>query len=418
MAGPVGLVVVIIAGGFIAFDGSASGSGIIAGERHLPRGMGGPLRMLGDPLGRSTFLALLLVMAAGYALAIAGGSKLSPRLAIAAVVVLHMLFVLTPPLLSTDVYSYLDYARLSVVHGLNPYVQTPAAAPQDPLFPLVGREWRHTRTAYGPLFTAMSEGAAVLGPAAALWAMKALAALSSLAIAWLASIAARDAGRSPLTAGLLLGLNPVMLVYGVGGAHNDLLMLAAATAGVALCLRGHERTGAAAVVAGAAVKLSVIIALPFLRAAAVRRRAVMAGAVAAAAGAATLGIALFGIQVAGFAGVLSRQQQLVSIDALPTIVAHLSGKPGVFPIDRTLLRVLLALVLGGLLVAVWRGALGWVAATGWALLALITTTTWLLAWYTLWPLPFAVAAGDRRLVAATLWVQALFIVHQLAPLLA
>ena len=34
-----------------------------------------------------------------------------------------------------------------------------------------------------------------------------------------------------------------------------------------------------------------------------------------------------------------------------------------------------------------------------------------------WPLPLAVVVRDRRLLVATLAVQALFIVHQLAPLL-
>jgi hypothetical protein len=46
------------------------------------------------------------------------------------------------------------------------------------------------------------------------------------------------------------------------------------------------------------------------------------------------------------------------------------------------------------------------------------TSTWLLAWYIVWPLPLAVVVRDRRLLFATLLVQGLFIIHQLAPLLA
>jgi hypothetical protein len=41
-----------------------------------------------------------------------------------------------------------------------------------------------------------------------------------------------------------------------------------------------------------------------------------------------------------------------------------------------------------------------------------------LAWYILWPLPLAVVTRDRRLLAATLAVQGLFVVHQMAPLFA
>jgi hypothetical protein len=46
------------------------------------------------------------------------------------------------------------------------------------------------------------------------------------------------------------------------------------------------------------------------------------------------------------------------------------------------------------------------------------TSTWLLAWYILWPLPLAVMSRDRRLLAATLGLQALFVLHQISPLLA
>ena len=43
-------------------------------------------------------------------------------------------FACAPPLLSHDVYSYVDYARLGVLHGLDPYVHAPDAAPADPAF--------------------------------------------------------------------------------------------------------------------------------------------------------------------------------------------------------------------------------------------------------------------------------------------
>jgi hypothetical protein len=51
-------------------------------------------------------------------------------------------------------------------------------------------------------------------------------------------------------------------------------------------------------------------------------------------------------------------------------------------------------------------------------LAISVTSTWLLAWYILWPLPLAVVTRDRRLLVATLAVQALFLLHQISPLFA
>jgi hypothetical protein len=79
------------------------------------------------------------------------------------------------------------------------------------------------------------------------------------------------------------------------------------------------------------------------------------------------------------------------------------------------LKAALVLVLAHLMWRTWRGY-DWIAASGWALLAISVTSTWLLAWYTLWSLPLAVVTRDRRLLYATLAVQALFIVHQTAPL--
>ena len=42
-----------------------------------------------------------------------------------AAVVLVVAFALAPPLLSQDVFSYIAYARLGALHGLNPYIQPP-----------------------------------------------------------------------------------------------------------------------------------------------------------------------------------------------------------------------------------------------------------------------------------------------------
>ena len=76
-----------------------------------------------------------------------------------------------------------------------------------------------------------------------------------------------------------------------------------------------------------------------------------------------------------------------------------------------------AIVVAYLLWRTWRGY-DWIAASGWALLAISVTSTWLLAWYILWPLPLAAIVRDRRLVGATLAVQGLFVLHQISPLLA
>jgi alpha-1,6-mannosyltransferase len=414
-----GLALTVASGALIALGSASTGSGVVAGRRALSGALQSPLQDLAWPLTHNRFLILLLLMAAGYAFATLGAGGLRLQWVVPVIVVLHVLFALAPPLLSTDVFSYVNYARLGAVHGLNPYVHVPADAPQDPSFALTGERWRFTPSTYGPLFTLLGYPLAWLGVAASMWGEKALAAAAGLVCVAAVAGCARAIGRDPLPAVLLVGLNPVFLVYGVGGAHNDLLMLAVAMGGVLLVLRDRDAAGAAGVVAAAAVKTTAIVALPMLLAARrARWPALVAGAAAAGAVCGLADIAAFGTAGAHLLTVLGQQQSMVAFDGFPNRVAHLVGLRGVFPVDRLLLRIAVAIVLLGLVYATWRGIVDWVSASGWGLLALLLASTWTQAWYLLWPLPFAAVARDRRLVAAVLLAQGLFLLPQLGPLLA
>ena len=54
---------------------------------------------------------------------------------------------------------------------------------------------------------------------------------------------ARLRGADPVKAAALVGLNPLLVIYGVGGGHNDLLMLLAMVGGVYAILASRERVG-------------------------------------------------------------------------------------------------------------------------------------------------------------------------------
>ncbi len=180
--------------------------------------------------------------------------RLGRRVVWGAIAVAVLAFALTPPLLSHDVYSYVDYARLGVLHGLDPYVHGPAAAPADPAFAHV--TWPHTTSAYGPLFTLSTYPLAWLGVGAAVWVLKAAAAASVLGLAALVARLAPARGVDPRRAAAFVALNPLVLVHVVGGAHNDGLAMLLAMTGVAAVLAAREITGGAALVAAAAVKAS------------------------------------------------------------------------------------------------------------------------------------------------------------------
>jgi hypothetical protein len=116
-----------------------------------------------------------------------------------------------------------------------------------------------------------------------------------------------------------------------------------------------------------------------------------------------------------FLGVVREQQELIGPQSFPIQVAKLFGSETPAAVVA-LAHVALAATALALLAAVRRGA-DWVAASGWMLLAVVVATSFLLPWYTVWALPLAAISADRRLIAATLFIELLFFAHQLGPLL-
>ncbi|HEX2015876.1 MAG TPA: polyprenol phosphomannose-dependent alpha 1,6 mannosyltransferase MptB [Solirubrobacteraceae bacterium] len=407
----IALITGMVAGtALVVLDAAAGRSGLVPPSPHIAAYLDG----VGSRLDFPTFIYVLLTMSLCFAGLLALARRVRPRTLVAAIVILHVIVFVGPVLLSQDIFSYVAYGRLGVVHGLNPFVHGPSAIPHDHIYRLVGIQWRHVPSAYGPLFTLISYPLTPLGIEGAMWGFKVLGTLASLATVWLVWRSAQRLGRDPVLPAMVVGLNPVLVLYGVGGAHNDLIMVALMMLGVWLSLGVRDGWGAGAVVAAAAVKATAVAVLPFMLLGR-RRSGVITGALAAAVAVGLVSLVAFGVHSLDFVSVLRRQQSFVSFDSFPTEVTHLFGLPGVFPVDRLLLRGALIGMVVYLLVAVWRGY-DWVSGAAWAMLAIAVTTTWLLAWYTLWTLPLAAIARDRRVLVATLGVQALFIVHQCTPL--
>jgi hypothetical protein len=404
----------------------------------------------GQRLTYTVFLGNLLAFSAAYAALLPLARRLPTRAIMALIGVLYAIVFVGPILLSTDVFSYISYARLGVNHGLSPYSYAPWDIRTDAIYRFVGTDWIHAATAYGPLFTLFSYPFALLGIVGAVWGMKVVATAACIGMLWLTWRCARLRGLEPNLALLVVGANPLVVIYTLGGAHNDLLMVALMMTAVYLTLsapaagaRGAAAAGAsgaadalgegnhwlpsrwgpaarreawagAAVVAGTLVKATVATLLPFMILSRRRLSAVVGALLALAAGLLVAYLA-FGVHGMDIVGALDRDSAFVSTDSFATELAHMLGKPGVYPADHTILKGLLVVIGVYLLWRTWRGY-DWVAASGWALLAITVTSTWLLAWYLVWPLPLAAASRDRRLLWATLAVQTLFILHQISPL--
>ena len=316
-------------------------------------------------------------------------------------------FAVAPVLLSHDVYSYVDYARLGVVHGLDPYVHAPAAVPTDPAYAKV--TWTEATSAYGPLFTLATYPLAWLSVGLAVAVLKGVAALSVGALALLVARLASWRGIDPLRAAAFVALNPLVLVHVVGGAHNDGLTMLLAMLAVAAMLSGRELAAGAGFVVAAAVKASSLVLAPFAlvasgrsEPASGRKRRIgllLAGAAAGALAIAAGAYLAFGWDWTGALGLAGENQDRTSHMSIPITFARLTS------LDPDPVRAAALLLYGAavvyLLVRTWRGY-DWVRAAAWASFGLLLATAWLLPWYLIWVLPLAAISRDRPLQLLTL----------------
>jgi hypothetical protein len=169
---------------------------------------------------KSLFTGALVVMYVAYLVGLRYVPALRARWAIATVVGVHAILLLSPPLSLTDVFNYINYGRMGVLHGLNPYTTVPVLEPHgDPSYDL--SNWHQLLSPYGPLFTLLTYAVVPLGIAGSLWAFKSLLMIASLATILLVWKCARLLRQDPVLAIVLVGLNPLVLVWGLGGDHND-----------------------------------------------------------------------------------------------------------------------------------------------------------------------------------------------------
>ena len=371
----------------------------------LPAWLRGPLSGPGYVLLEGDFAWAMMAMTVAYLVALKCTPALRARWLIATVVVVHVVFLLGPPLLSSDVFGYLDWARMGVLHGLSPYSTQAASVVSDPVYGFV--RWHTLTSPYGPLFTLATYALVPLGLAGSLWALKLIVTVSSLGCAALIWRCARALGRSPQTALALYGLNPAVLVYTLGGFHNDAIMMVMVMGAVSLAITGRERAGAVMGALAVAVKSSAGLVMPFLiLGTSDRRRALVT---ALAAGTAVLAVALlaFGGQAFGFINILGTQQTLNSGSSVPAQLGAWFGWEGSPTPVRIVASALGVGAIAFFLARAWRGA-DWIEQAAWATLSLMVTSSWLLAWYIIWLVPLAALARSRALrlgaVAMTLFV--------------
>jgi hypothetical protein len=430
---------------------------------YFPHWMAGPLGGLLPGLTRNSttlkylFSGAIVVMYVSYLLALVYVPRLRSRWAIAAVLAVHAIFFLAPPLALTDIFNYVNYGRMEVVHGLNPYTSIPILEPHtDPSYDL--SNWHQLLSPYGPLFTLLTFVVVPLGVAASFWVLKGMLALASLGTLLLVWKCARLLGRDPVAAIVLVGLNPIVLVWGLGGDHNDFLMMFFIVLAFYLLLLARDRVGAttanatdatapttgapvgsasavapvartkpmgealtgepagrrrrvrelllplcapeigagAAIITATAIKASGGVLIPVVLAALLRspRRLVQVAIGMAIAAAVVAAASLIAFGL--HIPDLSTQSRLVTDVSIPNLIGLALGSGGE---TETLHKVLSAALVVSVLmccVQAWRRR-GPITASGWASVALLVTLSWVLPWYVLWVLPMAALSSSRRL---------------------
>ncbi len=413
-AGLFGLGGMVLCGLVISL--AAAGTDTLLPESTRPitaTGLAGPFGSAGFDLGAGGLCIVLVLMFGCYLLTVRDADRLPVRTVLMGIAGLNALILLAPPLLSTDIFSYGAYGRMGAVYGSNPYLHGPYAIAFDPLYGYVGAKWVTTPTAYGPVFSVLSYVLAPLSIAASVVAYKAVAAFASIMTIALVWHAAKLRGVSQAKAVALVGLNPLIVVYGVGGGHNDLLMVAVLMAGVYALLRQRERASGGLVVLATGIKLTAGLLLPFAIAGTPgkllrgRRRDVLIGAAVAAATLAAVSASLFGTGPLHLASTVQKSQNAGDWHSIPSFVTSLIGLGTIGRLTGIMLALAFLAIGAWLLRLVWRGEIDWIAGAGWATVAMLVTASSLLPWYVAWLIPLAALGGDRRLWKAAFVVTGL-----------
>jgi hypothetical protein len=361
----------------------------------------GPLEGLVPGLARDavtlerTLHHVLLAMLAAWLIVILAGRTVRAPIVVGGVVALNAVFLLCPPTTLTDLFNYLGYARLDAVHHVNPYVQLPLLQAGDPVYPY--SNWHHLRSPYGPLFTLILLPTARLPLPVAYWTYKALATGASLGLLAVVWACAKRLDRAPAAAVAFVGLNPLVIVYVLGGKHNDVLMMACVMAACLLVATRRETAGGALLAAAVAIKASAGLLAPVVALGAPRRVRAVAGAAAGAVTLAAITLLAFGPHVPD----VEDQANLVNPYSIPNLLGYAFGHGGA---DHGIRRLALIVAITGVAIcaATASRTRRWETPTGAAALMAIATVSWVMPWYILWALPFAALSKSRALRAATI----------------
>lgn len=340
--------------------------------------------------------------------------RLTPRAVLVVAGLWSLPLLVAPPLFSRDLYAYAGQGHL-VANGIDPYSYGPGDyEPRSKWSVGVDAVWRYSPSPYGPVWLWVA-GLVVrlagdhLVPAVLLLRLLAVAGLGL--VAWGLPRLARAHG-VPAQRALWLGLaNPFVLLHGIGGGHNDVLMIGLLVCGLAVAGRtpGTRQLVVAAglITLAALVKLPAAAALGFLPMLLPSWRTRLRAGLVVGASAAVTALLLTSMTGLGWGWLhtLDAGSARLSIFSPLTGVGVLVGNAladlGVVDTPAVVLRLFLA---GGLAVAgvltlgllLRAHHLGPTRALGLTLVAVVSLGPIVQPWYLLWGLVLLAAVGGER----------------------
>jgi alpha-1,6-mannosyltransferase len=353
-------------------------------------------------------------------------SQLSHTLAMWAVPLL-----VTPPLFSRDVYSYLAIGSM-MVNGHNPYDSGPydVLGDSDPFAHQVDVRWQHTPSPYGPVYLLITRAiVTVAGDNIVVGVLlQRLVELVGVAmIVWALPRLARICGFDPVAALWLGALNPLVLFHLIGGGHNEALMLGAMLAGLVIGLQRSMIGGTVLITLGVGIKATAGMTLAFLvimlalraggRWRDLLRCGVQVWVVAVLTFAACTALAGVGV---GWVVALGAPGSVRSFLSVSTTLGVGAGEAGLLlglgDHTQAALDVMqpVGTAIGSIIALIimwqcWQRRINPVLGLGMALGAFVLLSPVIQPWYLLWAvLPLAASTADPRIRTGAVWLTVLF----------
>lgn len=166
-------------------------------------------------------------------------TRVSQRFVMRSTLVLGLLFLTIPVVTSPDLYSYIAYARIGVVYGMNPLTTIPRAIHTDVIYTYIS--WVDQPSAYGPswalltsffqgIFTLVGLGNYIISMVLTLRVWGLVMHLSSTWLIWSISGSLQNlhgivSQEKRLRTTLAFAWNPLLLLEASTNAHNDTTLL-------------------------------------------------------------------------------------------------------------------------------------------------------------------------------------------------